>query len=148
MKDTSKGKRNSVLLVIFCTITIIMILTNTAFMRFWLYDSQNRLVKPEHYDVEVITQEDHKQLSNPENKTVTLSNGTKIIKGERFDPLVLPHYKSVNDGSQYVLVTIRGTAAYIERWYENIIPILCMCIIGLFIGLKRKRIPEMDKETE
>jgi hypothetical protein len=148
MKDASKGKRDSVLLVSFCTITIFMILINTAFMRFWLYDSQNRLVKPEHYDVEIITREDHKQLANPENQTVKLSNGTTKTKGDVWDSLVLQHYKSVNNGSQYVRVTTRGTAAFIQRWYYNIIPILCMCVVGLFIGLKHKRTQETDKETE
>ncbi len=137
---TSKGKRNNIPLAFVCAIAVMWIITNTVFMRFVHYDSQYRLLNPEHYNVEVITEEDHKQLSNPENRTVTLSSGTKKTKADNWDSHVLPNYKSVNNGSQYVLVTVRGTAPYMDKWYGSIIPTVTVCIIGLVWGLKRKRL--------
>ncbi|MHC5163504.1 MAG: hypothetical protein ACYSO4_10420, partial [Planctomycetota bacterium] len=83
--------------------------------------------------------------SNPENRTVTLSSGTVKTKGDSWDPHVLPKYKTVNNGSQYVLVTLRGTAPYMDKWYESITPFFILCIIGLFWGLKRKRLKEPQK---
>ena len=144
---TSKHKRNNNILAFFCAFALMWIIIETVFMRFVHYDSQYRLLNPEHYNVKVITEEDHKQLSNPEIRTVTLSNGDRLTKAETWDSHVLPNYKSVNNGSQYVLVTVRGTAPFVDKWYEGIIPTFTICIIGLFWGLKRKRLKE-QKETE
>ena len=144
---TSKHKRNNNILAFFCVFALMWIILGTVFMRFVHYDSQNRLLNPEHYKVKVITEEDHKQLSNPENRTVILSNGDRVTKGDIWDYHELPNYKSVNNGSQYVLVTLRGTAPFMDKWYESIIPTFTICIIGLFWGLKRKRLKE-QKETE
>lgn len=144
MKATLKGKRNNIPLVCFCALTAMWIISNTVFMRFVHYDSQYRLLNPEHYNVEVITEEDHKQLSNPENRTVTLSSGTTLTKAEIWDSHVLPNYKSVNNGSQYVLVTLRGTAPFMRRWYSGVVTIFIICIIGLFWGIKQRR--QMQKE--
>jgi preprotein translocase subunit SecG len=144
MKSRSKG-RGANALTCFSIAVIMVILVNTAFMRFLHYDSQYRHLDPEHYNVVVITEEDHNKLSNPENRTVMLSNGTTLTKGDVWDSLVLKKYKSINNGSQYVLVTLRGTAAFMDRWYDGIILIFCMCFVGLFLGLKRKRGEEPQK---
>ena len=145
MKATLKGKRNNIPLAFVCAIAVMWIVSSTVFMRFVHYDSQYRLLNPEHYNVEVITEEDHNKLSNPENRTVTLSNGTTLTKGDVWDSRVLKNYKSVNNGSQYVLVTVRGTAPFMDKWYGSITPIFTLCIIGLFWGLKRKRVEEPQK---
>ncbi len=145
MKATSKGKRTNNLLAFFCIFAVMWIIIDTVFLRFVHYDSQYRLLNPEHYNVEVITEEDHNKLSNPENRTVTLSNGTTLTKGDVWDSRVLKNYKSVNNGSQYVLVTVRGTAPFMDKWYGSITPIFTLCIIGLFWGLKRKRVEEPQK---
>jgi hypothetical protein len=122
-------------------ICFMLIAINTVFIHFVHYDSQNRLLNPEHYNVEVITEEDHRQLSNPENRTATLSNGTTITKGDRWDPHVLPKYKSINNGSQYVLVTLRGTAPFIRLWYESaVMPIVIVGVVIALRSLKRKRV--------
>lgn len=142
---TSKYNRNNIILAFICALALLWIITETVFMRFVHYDSQYRLLNPEHYNVEVITEEDHKQLSNPENRKVTLSNGDRLTKEDIWDSHVLPNYKSINNGSQYVLVTIRGTAPFMDKWYESIIPTLTICIIGLFWGLKRKQIREQKE---
>ena len=139
--DTSTRKRNNSVLAFFCAFVLMLVIVETAFMRLVHYDSQHRLLNPEHYNVEVITEEDHEQLSNPENRTVILSNGTKRTKADRWDSHVLPNYKSVNNGSQYVLVRLRGTAPFIDKWYGGIIPIFTICIIGIFWGLRTKAHP-------
>jgi|GEM_PF-4881356 len=145
MKDTVKGKVNNIVLAFFCLIVVMLIISRTVSMRFVYYDSQYRLLNPEHYNVQVITEEDHKQLANPENRTVTLSSGTILTKAEIWDSRVLPNYKSVNNGSQYVLVTLRGTAPFMDRWYRGAGTIFIMCIFGLLLGFKRKRLEEPQK---
>lgn len=142
---TSKHMRHDIFLAFICALALLWIISETIFMRFVHYDSQYRLLNPEHYNVKVITEEDHKQLSNPENRTATLSNGNRLTKEDIWDSHVLPNYKSINNGSQYVLVTIRGTAPFMDKWYESIIPIFTICIIGLFWGLKRKQIREQKE---
>ena len=148
MKVTSKGKRTNVFLAFFCIFAVMWIIGDTVFLRFVHYDSQYRLLDPEHYNVKVVTEEDHNKLSNLENRTVTLSNGTTLTKGDVWDSRVLKNYKSVNNGSQYVLVTVRGTAPFMDKWYESITPVFIICIIGLFWGLKRKRVEEPQKTEE
>jgi len=118
---------------------ILWIAINTVFIQFLHYDSQYRLLNPQHYNVDVITQEDYKQLSNPENRSVKLSSGNTLTKAEIWDSHVLPKYKSVNNGSQYVLVTLRGTAPFIHQWYSGVLPIFVVCIFGLFWGIKQRR---------
>jgi len=118
---------------------ILWIVINTFFVQFLHYDSQYRLLNPQHYNVEVITQEDYKQLSNPENRSVNLSNGTIKTKADIWDSHVLPKYKSVNNGSQYVLVTVRGTAPFIQQWYSGMLPIFAVCVFALFCGIKGRR---------
>jgi len=148
MKATLKGKRNNIPLAFVCAIAVMWIVSSTISMRFVHYDSQYRLLNPEHYNVEVITEEDHKQLSNPENRTVALSSGTTKKKADTWDSHVLPNYKSVRNGSQYVLVTLRGTAPFMDKWYGSIIPTFVVCIMGLFWGLKCKRIQEQYNKEE
>ena len=126
-------------------ICFMFIAINTGFIHLH-YDSQNRLLNPENYNVEVVTGEDYKQLSNPENRTVALSNGSKLTKGDRWDPHVLPKYKSVNNGSRYVLVTLRGTAPFVHLWYESaVMPIVIVGVVLALYGLKRKRLQEQQK---
>jgi hypothetical protein len=50
---------NSSLLIAFCFCIIVWIAIQSAFFQFLHYDSQYRLLDPDHYNVEVITEEDH-----------------------------------------------------------------------------------------
>jgi hypothetical protein len=121
-------------------VCIMWITINTIFMQFLHYDSQHRNLHPDHYNVDVITQEDYKQLSNPDKQTVTLSNGTAVSnRSEAFFTNSLPKYKPVNSNSQYVLVTIRGTAPFMHQWYLGMLPIFILCIWGFFSGLRANR---------
>ncbi|MBN1983592.1 MAG: hypothetical protein JW795_18800 [Chitinivibrionales bacterium] len=139
---TSKRKRTNSILLGFCAVAIVWIIGETIFMRFVHYDSQYRLLNPEHYNAEVITQEDYKQLSNPENRTVALSNGSTLTKSEIWDSHVLPNYKSVNNDSQYVLVTLRGTAPFMSQWYSGVMPIVIGGVLLALLGLISKRFQE------
>lgn len=127
---------NSMFLAGFC---ILWIAINTVFMQFLHYDSQYRLLNPQHYNVEIITQKDYKQLSNPENHSVNLSNGKTKTKGDKWNSHVLPKYKSANNGSQYVLITVKGTAPFINKWYSGVVPIFVVCIFALFCGIKGRK---------
>ncbi len=127
---------NSMFLAGFC---ILWIAINTVFMQFLHYDSQYRHLNPQHYNVDIITQEDYKQLSNPENRSVNLSNGKTKTKGDKWNSHVLPKYKSANNGSQYVLITVRGTAPFIHHWYSVVLPIFAVCIFALFCDIKGRK---------
>jgi hypothetical protein len=118
---------------------IIWLVIHTVFMRFVLYDSQNRYLDPAHYDVEVVTQEDYGLLADAEKKTVELSGGRMVIKRDGWGPDMVAHYKSVDDGAKYVAVRLRGTAAFVQQWYSFGFPLLCMCIVGIFYGVRYNR---------
>lgn len=136
---------NNSLLVVFCFCIVVLIAIQSVFFQFLHYDSQYRHLNPQHYNVDVVTQEDYKQLSSPENRSVKLSSGRLLKKADAWDSLTLPKYKSVNNGSQYVLVTLRGTAPFIHQWYSGVLPIFIICIVGLFWGIKPKRLQEQQE---
>jgi hypothetical protein len=132
-------------LVNFCLMIIIWLLIQTVFMRFVHYDAQHRLLDPEHYNVKVITQDDYKQWSNPQNRSVELSNGSVITKADSWDESSLTSYKAVNNDSQYVEVTLKGTAAFMHKWYEFAIPILCMVVVYTLIAIKKSKQGNLTK---
>jgi hypothetical protein len=125
---------NSVILPCIC---IFWIGIQTVFLQFLHYDSQYRLLDPKHYNADVVKQEDYKQLSSSKSGSVTLSNG-KTVSGRTpaWYSDVLPKYKPVNDGSHYVLVTVRGTAPFMHQWYSGVLPIFILCLLALFYGLR------------
>ena len=130
-------------------VSVTFIAVNTVFIHFVHYDSQNRFLDSEHYNVEVITAEDHKQLSNPENRTVKLSNGDTVTnRSDTWYSHALPKYKPVNNDSQYVLVTLRGTAPFVHRWYESaVMPIVAVVLaIPLINIIIRKRLKKPQKK--
>lgn len=122
----------------FCMMLIII---NFVFVRFVHYQSQYHYLDPQHYKVKVVTSEDYQNLSNPENRSVKLSNGTTITKAESWNSRVLPKYKSTDDGSLYVLVTVKGTAPFVRRWLSDMLPIfaiLLFALIGQLPGRNQK----------
>jgi len=75
--------------------------------RFVLNNAQNRVLKPEHYEVQLVTAEEYRQISDPTVKNVPLSDGSTMSK---FDAYVPTGYKPTPTKDQYVLVTTNGTA--------------------------------------
>ena len=117
-----------------CTliIAIFWIVIGLAFDRFWLYHSQNRILKPADYNVRIISSEDYARLSESTENFVKLSNGS-TRKDSR------PNYKPLGDGEQYVQVRINGTAAFFPRLLEAQIPILLFLMMGLAYEIMRVR---------
>lgn len=104
-------------------ICCIWILWGWVFVRFIHYHSQNRLLKPDDYTAEVVSQEDYRELSNPKNREISLSNETQMVKRDKWDSIVLPNYKAIDGGSKYVLVTLKGTAPFVSDWLMWALPI-------------------------
>jgi len=128
-------------------ICCVWILWGWVFVRFIHYRWQNRLVKPDDYTAEVVSQEDYRGLSNAENREITLSNGTQMVKGDKWDSIVLPNYKAIDGGSKYVLVRLKGTAPFVSDWLMWALPILVLSVIGVLISFSAYR-SERSKPEE
>ena len=130
-------------------ICLIMIFTNWIFIRFVHYHSQYRILNPNDYNVEILTEDDYRKLSEPTNQEVTLSDGTTLVdRAEIWYSKVFPKYKAVKASSQYVLVTIKGTAPYVQYWEMTIIPLAVILIIALVFnlaGCRHKKQPIENK---
>ena len=120
-------------------ICCVWILWGWVFVRFIHYRWQNRLVKPDDYTAEVVSQEDYRELSNPENREISLSNGTQMVKGDKWDSVVLPNYKAIDGGSKYILVSLKGTAPFVSDWLMWALPILVLSVTGVFISFSGYR---------
>ena len=115
--------------VIFATLCLIVLVIflfqDWASMRFWLYHSQNRNLKPVDYNVTVLTHDEYERLINPDVRQVHIGNGTQtFIKADDPDWEVKAksRYKSVYDGKYYVEVITRGTAHALIHWYGTFVP--------------------------
>jgi hypothetical protein len=127
-------------------ICVMLIAINTVFVHFRNYDSQPNLLNPEHYNIDVLTQEDYAKLADQGNRPVTLSSGKTLTI---WDPLMPSKYKLVNNGSQYVRVTLRGTAPFVRIWYVSaVMPIVIVGVVMGLRGFKRKRPQEPQKAEE
>jgi DNA-directed RNA polymerase specialized sigma24 family protein len=79
-------------------------------MHFVLRDAQYRSLDPQYYIVQVVPAADYRNLADPANREVRLSDGTTIRKAPIWDEVVLPNYRPTDDGQFYVRVTTKGTA--------------------------------------
>jgi len=122
-------------------ILVIFLFWQWVFMRFWLYDSQNRVLNPADYEARVLTPSEYEQMLNPEVREVRIANGSQtIIKAEEQDweAKVKPRYKSVHSGKYYVEVTTKGTAHALVHWYGTFAPVAIFSLGGLlFLILHR-----------
>jgi len=142
-----KEQRLRLLIVVVFVGSCMWILSDWVFVRFIHYHSQYRLLKPDDYKAQVISQEDYQELSNPKNREISLSNGTQMVKGDKWNSIVLPNYKAIDGGSKYVLVTLKGTAPFTTTWLTLALPILALSLIGLFISFSAYR-GEQPKPSE
>jgi hypothetical protein len=141
MKLAAPINRSTLLWAIWIVL-LMQILWAWAFARFLHYDAQNRLLAPEHFDVQVVTADDYRKLSDPAVREVALSDGSTFIKAEVWERNVLPNYKPTADGGLYLLVTTKGTAhalTYVEH-YILMFAFVAACGAGLsFWSLKLTR---------
>jgi hypothetical protein len=96
-------------------------------------------LNPNDYNVQVLTEEDYLKLSDPANQEVTLSDGTLFGKTEKWYSIVLPNYKIIKESGQYILITIKGTAPFVQYWEYTIIPLVVILIIALVINISGYR---------
>ncbi len=122
-----------------CGFACIWLVSNWCLVRFALYHSQNRWLQPDDYDVQVLTTEDYRHMSDPNQRTVALSSGAVVRKGKNWESGVLLNYKPVNEGSLYTLVTLKGTAPFVPQLEGVIIPVFLVSSIGFFVGVRSLR---------
>ena len=73
-------KEKFVFLAIGCLLTLLIFLfCEWIFMRFWLYHSQNRNLKPVDCDVMVLTHDEYEQLINPDVRQMHIGNGSQTF---------------------------------------------------------------------
>jgi hypothetical protein len=138
MKVFNRATRNMLPAVIFLLL-LGHSLGSWILIRYMLHDAQSRILKPEHYDVQVVTAEEYGDLADPAVRIVTLADGSTISKAAAWDDIVPAGYKPTPT-KQYVLVTTKGTAhviGYLER-YLVMISFLAGCgFLASFWSLKR-----------
>jgi len=104
-----------------------------TFVRFVHYEAQSRSLEPHTYQVKNISSQDFALLSSSSTKSVTLSDGSKILDRQpSFYKHVLPNYKKVGD--RYILVTTLGTSHYYYRWVTDMMPFAMIVAFGLVVA--------------
>jgi len=113
------------------------VVSEWVMVRFVHYHSQNSILVPADYNAEVITAQDYKKLSDPNTRTAVLSTGRTINgRSDTWSRVVLPKYKPVNNGEQYVLVTTKGTAHFARRWDVMTVMVLPLALIGSVCSMR------------
>jgi hypothetical protein len=124
------------LILLVFIVSCIWMVWDLIFLRFVHYHSQYRLLKPDDYTATVVSEEDYRLLSDPQNREVVLSNGTHVTKGEKWDSIVLPKYQAVDGGTTYVLVTLKGTAPFVSTWMASTLPVFVLSLVGIGISFR------------
>ena len=112
------------LAVVFNVVLLTSLFCQWFFNQFWLYDSQNRNLQPQHYEAEVLTKEEFRRLSDPEVATITLDDGNREFTkaaGNDWEKANIPKFKSVYDGRYFVRITTKGTAHILRDWYSTFV---------------------------
>ena len=138
MNDLKEQRLRLLIFTVF-VVSCIWIFWGWIFVRFIHYHSQYRLLKPDDYTAKVISEEDYRVLSNPKNREISLSNGTHMIKTDKWDSIVLPNYQAIDGGTKYVLVTLKGTAPFTFTWLTWALPIFVLSLMGVFISFSAYR---------
>lgn len=113
----------------------LIILTITAsdmiFGHFVLYHSQNRQLRPDDYEIRVVTAADYRSLADPSVTTVRLADGSMIGKGPAWSAT---NFKPLKDGATYALVTTKGTAHALVYTLPVQIGCLFLGLLGLVVS--------------
>lgn len=122
---------------------VIVLMTgwDAVFMRFIHYHAQNRALRPDDYDIQVVTAEDHRALSDPSQTSVQLSDGTRLTKGAAWDSAM---FKAVRDGAFHAKVTTKGTAHILDQALPKSLLVLLLGIVGMILSWPRACRAEPD----
>ena len=129
--NNTTSRKDLVIAAIALMLICAFVIMQWALVRFVHYHSQNTILNPADYEVEVLGADDYKKLADPNAQTVTLSNGKTISRSDTWSQVVFPKYKPANDANQYVLVTTKGTAHFARRYDEIAILVLPLALIAL-----------------
>jgi hypothetical protein len=115
-------------------VIVLMALWDVVFMRYVLYHSQNRNLRPSDYDIQVVTAEDYRSLSDPGETTVHLSDGSVLTEAVAWDPTA---FKPVQDGTLFTKVTTKGTAHILAQVLPKTTLTLIFGILGMVVTWPR-----------
>ena len=116
---------------------LVIVLTagwDAVFMRCVHYHSQNRRLRPEDYDIHVVTAEDYRSLSDPNETTVHLSDGTVLTKAVAWDST---NFTPVRNGALFAKVTTKGTAHILDRTLPKTTLVLVFATVGMIVTWPR-----------
>lgn len=122
MKFSQPITRGTMLFAIFAVL-LTQMLGNWLINRFMLAEGQNRILSPDHFDVQVLSDSDFLLLADPSHESVELSDGSRYEKAPVWYEVVLPGYKTVGQNNYHVLVTTKGTA-HVMPYLEQLITML------------------------
>ena len=134
VKISNPVTRSTMLFAVFAVI-LLHIFWSWVFARYVHADAQYRTLRPEYYDVQVVTNAEYLQLADRTVPKVTLSNGSTMEKSLAWYDVVLPGYKPAPDGEHYVLVTTYGTAHVLSYLDPLLILLGCFSACGVAISL-------------
>lgn len=120
-------------------VIVLMAGWDAVFMRYVHYHSQNRNLRPNDYDIQMVTAEDYRSLSDPSQTTVHLSDGSVLTKAAAWDSTT---YKPVHDGTLFAKVTTKGTAHMLDWALPKTILVLLFGIVGMIVTWPRARKPD------
>ncbi len=113
------------------------LVTQWYMFRYRLYDSQNLVLNPQHYQATILTADEFAQLADPNTRTVVLAAGEVTLSKpdladwERHN---LPAYQSVYDGRYYLKLTTKGTA-HILPYFWSFFPQIFFFGLAAFLVL-------------
>ncbi|HPA44847.1 MAG TPA: hypothetical protein PK395_03705 [bacterium] len=109
-------------------IIVLMSMWDVVFMRYVHYHSQNRSLGPDDYEIQIVTADDYRALSDPGQATVRLADGSVLTKGPAWDT---SSFRPVRDGAEYVKVTTRGTAHFVDYVLPKVLFYIFLGLVGL-----------------
>ena len=146
MKLSNPATRSELLSSIFFVL-LSVIGSSWIFLRFVHAHSQNRVLAPAEYVVEVVTAEDYRRLADPKNPEVTLMDGSRIQKAPAWYTNSLPNYVPSADGRHYVLVTTNGTAHVLQYVEHDYILFWFLSVCGLGVSVWNSRRVRKESAT-
>ena len=125
------------------------LVTQWYMFRVRLYDSQNLVLNPQHYQATILTADEFAQLADPNTRTVVLAAGAVTLsKPDRADweRHNLPAYQSVYDGRYHLKLTTKGTA-HILPYFWSFLPQIFFFGLAAFLVLLIQAIKQARQKS-